>query len=76
MRYAVVIEHTASGGYSAYVPDLPGFGVAAATLSEVKALVSEGVPFHIEDLVLGGVYKFDGPHPRLRATCWPQAVQT
>ena len=40
MKYAVVIEHTARGGYSAYVPDLPGFGVAAATLAEVKALVS------------------------------------
>ena len=60
MKYAVVIEHTASGGYSDYVPDLPGFGVAAATLAEVKALLSEGVPFHIEGLVLGG---FPVPEP-------------
>ena len=50
MKYAVVIEHTEGGGYSAYVPDLPGFGAAAATLEGVKELVAEGVPFHIEGL--------------------------
>ena len=50
MKYAVVIEKTESGGYSAYVPDLPGFGVAAPTLAGVKELVADGVPFHLEGL--------------------------
>ena len=55
MKYAVVIEKTESGGYSAYVPDLPGFGVAAPTLAGVRELVAEGVPFHLEGLALNGL---------------------
>jgi len=55
MKYAVVIEKTESGGYSAYVPALPGFGVAAPTLAGVRELVAEGVPFHLEGLALNGL---------------------
>ena len=49
--FAVVYEQTGNG-WSAHVPDLPGFGAAAATLKECRLLVEEGVPFHLEGLAL------------------------
>jgi predicted RNase H-like HicB family nuclease len=49
MQYAVVFEKT-STGWSAYVPDLPGLGVAAATIEEAEQLIREGIEFHIEGL--------------------------
>ena len=49
MEYAVVFERT-STGWSAYVPDLPGLGVAAATLEEAESLIREGIGFHIGGL--------------------------
>jgi predicted RNase H-like HicB family nuclease len=53
MTYPVFIERTDTG-YSAYVPDLPGYIAAAETLEELRALVREGIPFHIEGLRLHG----------------------
>lgn len=49
MEYAVVFEKT-SNGWSAYVPDLPGLGVAAATLEETETLIREAIEFHIAGL--------------------------
>lgn len=48
-QYAVVFEKT-STAWSAYVPDLPGLGVAAATIEEAEELIREGMEFHIEGL--------------------------
>jgi len=48
-EYAVVIEKT-SNGWSAYVPDLPGLGVAAATIEETEQLLREGIELHIEGM--------------------------
>lgn len=48
-QYAVVFERTQTG-WSAYAPDLPGLGVAAATLEEAEQLMREGIEFHIEGL--------------------------
>jgi predicted RNase H-like HicB family nuclease len=53
MRYAIVIEKTATG-YSAYPPDLPGVGVAGDTLEETVRLAREAIEFHIEGLRLDG----------------------
>ena len=47
--YAVVLEKT-SNGWSAYVPDLPGLGVAASTIEETELLLREGIEFHIEGM--------------------------
>jgi predicted RNase H-like HicB family nuclease len=52
-EYAAVFEKT-STGWSAYVPDLPGLGVAAATYGETETLLREGVEFHIEGLRADG----------------------
>ncbi|MGB6974597.1 MAG: type II toxin-antitoxin system HicB family antitoxin [Terracidiphilus sp.] len=49
MLYAAVFEKTETG-WSAYVPDLPGLGIAAATLGEAEILIREGIEFHIEGL--------------------------
>lgn len=45
-EYAAVFEKT-SNGWSAYVPDLPGLGVAAKTLDQTKQLLREGIELHI-----------------------------
>jgi predicted RNase H-like HicB family nuclease len=47
--WAVVYERT-STGWSAFVPALPGFGVAGSTRAEVERLVREGIPFHLAGL--------------------------
>jgi len=48
-EYAVVLEKT-SNGWSAYVPDLPGLGVAAATIEETERLIREGIEVHLEGM--------------------------
>ena len=61
--YTVIFEKT-STGWSAYVPDLPGLGVAGFTFEETKQLIREGIQFHIEGL------RADGdpiPEPTTRA---------
>jgi predicted RNase H-like HicB family nuclease len=62
-EYAVIFEKTVTG-WSAYVPDLPGLGVAGTTFEETKQLIREGIEFHIEGL------RADGepvPEPKTRA---------
>jgi predicted RNase H-like HicB family nuclease len=54
MEYAVVLERTANG-WSAYVPDLPGLGVAAATIEETEQLIREGMELHIEGMRQDGL---------------------
>jgi predicted RNase H-like HicB family nuclease len=45
--YGVVIER-GRRGYSVFVPDLPGCVAAAATLKEVRELLTEAIAGHIE----------------------------
>ncbi len=52
-EYAVVFEQT-STGWSAYVPDLPGLGVAGPTFEVTEILLREGIEFHIEGLRADG----------------------
>lgn len=51
--WSVVYERT-STGWSAYVPALPGLGVAGDTRAEVEQLIREGIPFHLEGLIEDG----------------------
>jgi len=53
MKYLVIYEKSESG-WGAYVPDLPGLGVAADSLEEVKMLIREGIEFHLEGMKLHG----------------------
>lgn len=52
--WSVVYERT-STGWSAYVPALPGLGVAAQTHDEVEQLIREGIPFHLTGLAEEGL---------------------
>ncbi len=54
MRYAIVIERSASG-YGAYVPDLPGCVAVAETVEETEQLIREAIDFHIDGLREDGV---------------------
>jgi predicted RNase H-like HicB family nuclease len=49
MKYLVIYEKS-SAGWGAYVPDLPGLGVAGKTLDEVKQLIREAMDFHLEGM--------------------------
>jgi predicted RNase H-like HicB family nuclease len=49
MRYAIVIEKTASN-YSAYVPDLPGCVATGSTIEETEAEIREAIRFHLQGL--------------------------
>ena len=49
MKYLVIYEKS-SNGWGAYVPDLPGLGVAGASLDEVKQLIREAMDFHLEGM--------------------------
>ena len=50
MEYLVVIEKANDGSYSAYVPDLPGCVSCGDTEQEVRQLIQEAVPLHIQAL--------------------------
>ena len=63
-EYAVIFEKT-STGWSAYVPDLPGLGVAGPTYEATEQLIREGINFHIEGLRLAGE---EVPGPRSQAS--------
>ena len=54
MRYAIVIEKTATG-FSAYVPDLPGCIATAKTKTQIEKDMSEAIRFHIDGLVEDGL---------------------
>ncbi len=49
MKYLVIYEKSTKG-WGAYVPDVPGLGVADATLDEVKQLIREAMDFHLEGM--------------------------
>lgn len=53
MRYAIVIEKSPAN-FAAYVPDLPGYVAAGATLDETEALIREAIAFHLEGLQTDG----------------------
>jgi predicted RNase H-like HicB family nuclease len=52
-EYAAIFEKTHTG-WSAYVPDLPGLGVAGSTYEVTEQLIREGISFHIEGLRADG----------------------
>ena len=57
--YAVVIEQ-GEASFGAYVPELPGLGVAGGSVEEVERLIREAIPLHIESLRPRGPGAVDG----------------
>jgi predicted RNase H-like HicB family nuclease len=52
--WTVVYEHGPTS-WGAYVPALPGLGVAGETRAEVEQLIREGIPFHLQGLIEEGL---------------------
>jgi predicted RNase H-like HicB family nuclease len=66
-EFAAIFEKT-STGWSAYVPDLPGLGVAGPTYEVTEQLLREGIDFHIEGLLADGA---SIPEPTTRVARMP-----
>jgi len=49
-KYVAIIERDEEGGYSAWVPDLPGVVAAASTYDECLDLIRQAVELHLEGL--------------------------
>jgi predicted RNase H-like HicB family nuclease len=54
MRYAIVIEKTATG-FSAFVPDLPGCIATGLSQAEVEGEMKSAIRFHIDGLKEDGL---------------------
>jgi predicted RNase H-like HicB family nuclease len=54
MRYAIVIEKTATG-FSAFVPDLPGCITTGRDQAEVEGEMKSAIRFHIDGLMEDGL---------------------
>ena len=52
--WTVVYERTANG-WSAYVPALPGVGVAGGSREEAEGLIRDAVAMHLEGLAEDGL---------------------
>ncbi len=53
-EYLVIVENYGSGSYEAYVPELPGIGVAGETEDEVRDLVAEAIRLYLDELERDG----------------------
>ena len=49
-EYLVIVEKYGSGSHGAYVPELPGIGVAGETEDEVRGLVAEAIRLYLDEL--------------------------
>ena len=50
LQYIAIIEETADGGYSAYVPDLPVCFTVGDTLDEVKANIRSAIELYLDEV--------------------------
>ena len=49
-EYLVTVEKHGHGSYRAYVPELPGIGVAGETEDGVRHLVAEAIMLYLDEL--------------------------
>ena len=56
-EYLVIVEKHGHGSYGAYVPELPGIGVAGETEEQVRDLVAEAITMYLDELVPDGESK-------------------
>lgn len=54
-EYTVIFEPTEEGGYTVYVPALPGLTTEGRTLDEAKKMAEEAIECHIEALIVSGL---------------------
>lgn len=53
-EYLVIVEKYGPRAYGAYVPELPGIGVAGATEDEVRDLVADAIRLYLDELERDG----------------------
>ena len=63
-RFKVILERESEGGFSAYVPSLPGCASQGETLEETKRNIQEAIQCHLESLLEDGQ-----PVPTERGVC-------
>ena len=49
-RVVVILEKTTDGGYSAYLPALPGCISTGETVADIRSTIKEAVEFHLEGM--------------------------
>ena len=49
-EYLVIVEKYGPRAYGAYVPELPGIGVAGKTEDEVRDLVADAIKLYLDEL--------------------------
>lgn len=54
-KFKVILEHEPEGGYSIYVPSLPGCHTQGDTVEEALANVKEAIECYIESLQKDGL---------------------
>ncbi len=54
MKYYVIYERAADGGWGAYPPDLPGVGVVADTREEAHDSVRKAIELHLKGMRADG----------------------
>ena len=52
-EYLVIVEKYGSGSFGAYVPQLPGIGVAGETEDAICDLVAEAIRLYLDELKHG-----------------------
>ena len=55
MKYKVVVEPQEEGGYTVYVPTLPGCVSQGETIEEVTASIKEAIEVYLESLKERGI---------------------
>ena len=55
VKYTIIIEKAADGGYGAYVPDLPGCIGMGSTREDVVQNIAEAINFHLEGMKAEGI---------------------
>ena len=53
-EYLIIVEKYGPGAYGAYVPELPGIGVAGETEDEVHDLVADAIRLYLDELERDG----------------------
>ena len=48
-EYLIIVEKYGPGAFGAYVPELPGIGVAGKTEDEVHGLVADAIRLYLEE---------------------------
>lgn len=56
-EYLVIVENCGRGSYGAYVPELPGIGVAGETEEQVRDLVADAIRMYLDELEREGESK-------------------